>query len=189
MAKLVSSILITLDGFVAGPNGEMDMFKVEQEFFDLAEKLTGAADTALYGRGTYQLMDSYWPTAGDKSDASKHDKEHAAWYNRVEKIILSTTLQKPNGTNSRIISSNVSQEIKKLKQEKERNIQIFGSPGVVRSLMKENLIDEYWIFLAPVVIGKGKALFTDFDHRVNLKLLSAKTYTSGIIALHYEKKD
>ncbi|MCW3127335.1 MAG: bifunctional deaminase-reductase domain protein [Bacteroidetes bacterium] len=184
MAKLVSSILLTLDGFVAGPNGELDMFNVDQEFFDFSGKLTDEADTAMYGRGTYGIMESYWPTAGDGPDASKHDKEHAAWYNRVEKIVLSTTM-KEAGPGARIIGTDVPAEIRKLKQEKEKNIQIFGSPGVVRTLTAEKLIDEYWIFLAPVVLGKGMPLFKDINQRIDLKLASTFTSGSGIVALHY----
>ncbi len=187
MAKLVSSVLVTLDGFAAGPNGELDMFNVNQEFFDFAGVLTDQSDTALYGKGTYQIMNSYWPTAADKPDASKHDKEHAAWYNRVEKIVLSTTMKNVAGNNTRIIGSNVSDEINKLKQEKEKNIQIFGSPGVVRSLMQENLIDEYWMFIAPVVIGKGMPLFAGITNQVKLKLLSSKAFSTGIVLMHYER--
>jgi dihydrofolate reductase len=184
MAKLISSILLTLDGFAAGLNGELNMFNVGQEFFDFADKLTSEADTAMYGRGTYNIMKDYWPTAGDGPNASEHDKKHSAWYNRVEKIVLSGTMQSA-GPNTRIIGTDVTGEIRKLKQQKERNIQIFGSPGVVRSLMAEGLIDEYYVFLAPVVLGKGKPLFNGIDHRINLKLVSSFTTASGIVALHY----
>ena len=184
MAKLVSSILTTLDGFAAGPNGELDMFNVDKQFFDFADKLTDEADTALYGRGTYGIMESYWPTAGDSPEASTHDKKHAAWYNRVEKIVLSTTM-KSAGPGTRIIGTDVAAEMMKLKEQKEKNIQIFGSPGVVRSLMAEKLIDEYWIFLAPVVLGTGMSLFKDIHQRIDLKLSSTFTSGSGMVALHY----
>ena len=187
MGKLVSSIIISLDGFAAGPNGEMNMFKVGQGFFDLANRLTETADAALYGRGTYKIMQDYWPTAGDSPNASKHDKEHAAWYNKVPKYVLSTTLKSDIANKMTVISNNVAQEITKLKKEAKKNIQIFGSPGVVRSLMKENLIDEYWIFLAPVIIGKGIPVFKDMPGGINLKYLGNEAYGSGIIALHYEK--
>ena len=186
MAKLISSLLMTLDGFVAGPNGELNMFNVDQEFFDFSEKLSAAADTALYGRGTYQLMDSYWPTAADKPDASDHDKAHAAWYNRVEKIVLTKTLKDPPAK-TRFIGDNLAAEINKLKQEKERAIQMFGSPGAVRSLMKEGLIDEYWLFVAPMVLGRGMQFFSGFNDPVRLKLVSHFASASGMLALHYEK--
>ena len=186
MGKLVSSMLVTLDSFVAGPNGELDMFKVDQEFFDASESLTDQSDTVLYGRSTYELMQSYWPTAADKPDATSHDINHAAWYKRVDKIVLSTTLKDPP-PNTRIISNNISAEITQLKQETPKNIQIFGSPGAVRSLIQDNLIDEYWIFVAPVILGQGIPLFGLGSNRINLKLLSSKVFRSGIIALHYEK--
>ena len=186
MAKLISSILITLDGFVAGPNGELDMFNIEQEFFDLSEKLTAAAGTALYGRGTYHVMDSYWPTAADKPNASSHDKNHAAWYKSVEKIVLSTTL-KSNRPDTRVISTDISSEIAKLKREREKNIQILGSPAVVRSLMPLGLIDEYWFFIAPIVIGRGMPLFTGSIDKMPLHHVSSKSLASGMVLLRYEK--
>jgi dihydrofolate reductase len=178
---------MTLDGFVAGPNGELDMFNVDQEFFDFSDKLSSEADTALYGRGTYQLMDSYWPTAADQPNASEHDKKHAAWYKRVEKIVLTNTL-KDAPVNTRFIGGDIAPQIHKLKQEKERAIQIFGSPGAVRSLMQAGLIDEYWLFVAPIILGKGMQFFSGFDDSVRLKLVSHSASASGMLALHYEKQ-
>lgn len=184
MAKLVSSLLITLDGYVAGPNGELNVFNVGEEFFDFSDSLTARADTALYGRGTYEIMESYWPTAADKPDASKHDKAHAEWYNRVDKIVLSHTL-KNAGSNTRIISENISAEISRLKKEKAKDIQIFGSPGAVSTLMQEGLIDEYWLFIAPVVIGNGRRAFAGIKDPVNLKLQSTKALSTGMVLLNY----
>ena len=178
---------MSLDGFAAGPKGELDMFPVGEEFFELSEMLTERADTALYGKGTYHIMNSYWPTAANKPNASKHDIKHSEWYNRVDKYVLSTTLKDVTDPKTKVIRTNVVAEITKLKQEKEKAIQIFGSPGVVRSLMQENLIDEYWIFIAPTLIGKGLPLFAGIKGKVNLKLLSTKAFGSGITASHYEK--
>ena len=78
----------SLDGFVAGPNGEMNWIYVDDALFDFVATMTDKADTALYGRVTYEMMQGYWPTAGDQPDASKHDKEHSAWYNKVPKIVF-----------------------------------------------------------------------------------------------------
>ena len=186
MAKLVSSILMSLDGFASGPNGALNIFNVDQEFFDYSEELASRAGTALYGRGTYHIMEAYWPTAADKPDASAHDKSHAAWYKNVEKLVASTTL-KTVGPGARIISSNLAEEINRLKLEEEKDIQIFGSPGLVNSLMQQGLIDEYWIFIAPVVIGEGIQLFKQIQHRVDLKLVAAKPLKSGFIAAHYQR--
>lgn len=187
MAKLVSSLLITLDGFVAGPNGELNMFPVDEQFFDFSKTLSDRADTALYGKGTYAIMESYWPTAADAPNASKHDIEHAAWYKRVDKIVLSTTLESV-GPGARILRDNVADEINRLKKEQEKDIQIFGSPGAVSTLTQDNLIDEYWLFVAPILLGHGKRAFSTITERVNLNLLSSEKFNSGIVLLHYAKK-
>lgn len=186
--KIVSSIIMSLDGFAAGPNGELDMFKVDQEFFDISTELTENADVALYGKGTYQIMQAYWPTAADGPNAGEHEKQHSAWYNKVNKVVLSTTMKPADAPNATIIGRNIEQELIKLKQGPGKGIQIFGSPGVVSSLTNMGLIDEYWIFLFPVIIGKGLPLFRDMKRVEGFKLLSSKALGSGAIALHYQTK-
>ena len=144
MRKLILFMHVSLDGFVAGPAGEMNWINVGDDIFEYAGNQTDQADAALYGRITYQMMESYWPTAGDQPNASKHDKQHAAWYNKVDKIVLSKTLQGDNLNKVNIISDNVFNEITKLKQADGRNILIFGSPTACHSLMADDLIDDYW---------------------------------------------
>ncbi len=188
MRKIVSSTIMSLDNFVANTSGDLRMFKVEEEFFDMSQALTDAADTALYGKGTYSIMQAYWPTAANQPDASTHDKEHSLWYNHVKKYVLSTTMKDSEAPNTTIIRENVVEELKKLKQQEGRNIQIFGSPGVVRSLTQVGLIDEYWIFIFPVIIGNGIPLFKDINQQIDLTLVSGKLMTSGAAALHYIRK-
>jgi dihydrofolate reductase len=187
MRKIVSSIIMSLDNFAASPDGGLNMFQVDQEFFDMSTTLCEAADTALYGKGTYYIMQSYWPTAADKADASAHEKQHSAWYNHVPKYVLSKTLKSTEAPNAFIIRENVVEELKKLKEQEGKNIQIFGSPGVVRSLTQEGLIDEYWIFVYPVILGNGIPLFKDIKKQIDLTLVSAKILKSGAVALHYIK--
>src|SRR6185295_15463469 len=103
MRKIISFMHISLDGFVAGLNGEMDWIKVDEEIFDYVGKRISEGDTALYGRVTYQMMESYWPAAGAKPAASKHDIEHSKWYNNVHKVVLSKTLEEADLTNATII--------------------------------------------------------------------------------------
>ena len=105
---------LSLDGFVAGPNGEMDWIKVDDEIFDHVGKRISEGDTALYGRVTYQLMESYWPTAANKPNASKHDIEHSAWYSKVHKLVLSKTMKEADLPNTTIISENLSDSINKI---------------------------------------------------------------------------
>lgn len=189
MRKIVSSVIMSLDNFVASADGNLGMFKVDQEFFDMSATLCEAADTALYGKGTYYIMQAYWPTAADQPGASEHDKQHAAWYKHVKKYVVSKTLKSDEAPNTTIIRENVVEELKKLKEQEGKNIQIFGSPGLVRSLTAEGLIDEYWIFLYPVIIGNGIPLFKDIKQQINLTLVSGKILTSGAAALHYIKEN
>ena len=185
MKKLIICMHVSLDGFVAGRNGEMDWIHVDEELFSYSGKITGAADTALYGRITYEIMESYWPTAGSQSAATKHDVEHSAWYNRVPKIVLSRTIQAPESLNIQIISDNLAEEIKKRKQGSGMNIVMFGSPSAGHSLMRENLIDEFWLFVNPILLGEGIPLFKGVPGRIKLKLETSKVFLSGVTGLHY----
>jgi dihydrofolate reductase len=186
MGKLVASVNISLDGFAAGPKGEIDWIRVDEEFFDFVGTLTDQADAALYGRVTYEMMENYWPTAAQKPSATKHDIEHSRWYNKVAKIVLSRTLRQHDVKNARILSENISQETLKIKQASGKNLLMFGSPTVARTLTQHNLIDEYWLFLNPIILGKGISLFAGLNDAVKLQLVTTKIFSSGVIGLHYK---
>jgi dihydrofolate reductase len=186
MRHLIFFMHSSLDGFVSGPKGEMNWIKVDEEIFDFVATVTEKADAALYGRVTYEMMQGYWPTAGDKPNASKHDKEHSAWYKKVPKIVLSKTLPKEGLDNTIVIGEDLTGNINKIKNQEGKNILIFGSPRASHSLMSEGLIDEFWIFVNPILLGKGMPLFKDVTEPTKLKLLDSKTFACGVIALHYE---
>ena len=187
MKKLIFFMHTSLDGFVAGVNGEMDWIKVDDAMFDFVGTMTDQADTALYGRVTYQMMESYWPNAGEKPNASKHDIEHSIWYNNVSKIVLSRTIKDLGKSNTKVISENISDHINKIKQQEGKNILIFGSPSASNSLLNKGLVDEFWIFVNPILLGQGIPLFKDISERVKLSLIETKTFEIGVIALHYAK--
>src|SRR3984885_16095677 len=128
MRKIISFMHISLDGFVAGPNGEMNWIKLGEEIFDHVGKRIGESDTALYGRVTYEMMENYWPTAGDDPTASKHDIEHSKWYKNAHKIVLSKTMKDAALTNATIISDNLSDRINEKRQQSGTEICLFGSP-------------------------------------------------------------
>jgi dihydrofolate reductase len=187
MRNLIFFMHTSLDGFVAGLNGEMNWIKVDEAMFDFVATMTSQSDTALYGRVTYEMMQSYWPTAGEQPDASKHDKEHSAWYNKVSKVVLSKTIQETGLHNTKVIGDRLSDNINKLKQQEGKNILIFGSPSASQSLLNEGLIDEFWLFVNPIILGQGMPLFKDINGTTKLKFVESKTFASGVIALHYEK--
>jgi dihydrofolate reductase len=178
----------SLDGFVAGPNGEMNWINIEESIFDFVDTMTAKADTALYGRVTYEMMQSYWPTAAEQPNASKHDKEHSAWYKKVSKIVLSKTMNARGLDNTTVISDHLADNINKIKKQEGKNILIFGSPGASQSLLNEGLIDEFWLFVNPVILGNGIPLFKGKTETIKLKLIETKTFSCGVVALHYETK-
>jgi dihydrofolate reductase len=187
MRKLIFFMHASLDGFVAGPHGEMNWIKVDDEIFDFVGTMTDQADAAVYGRVTYQMMEAYWPTAAEKPDASKHDIEHSGWYKKVKKIVLSRTIKESGQNNSTVISENIPENINRIKQQDGKNILIFGSPSASNALLNMGLIDEFWIFVNPVLLGRGIPLFRDIKESIRLSLMESKTFNIGVIALHYAK--
>ena len=185
MRKLIFFMHASLDGFVAGLNGEMGWIKVDDAIFDFVGTMTDQADSALYGRVTYQMMENYWPKAGEKPNASKHDIEHSKWYKTVSKIVLSKTIKETGLNNTKIISENLSDNINKLKHQDGKNILIFGSPSASNALLTKGLIDEFWIFVNPILLGQGIPLFKDISESIKLSLLETKSFHNGVIALHY----
>lgn len=185
MRRITSFMHISLDGFVAGPNGEMDWIKVDEELFDHIGKRIGQTDTALYGRVTYEMMEGYWPTAGDAPDASRHDIEHARWYKHANKIVLSKSMKDLSMPNTTIISDRLVERINEIKGEGDGEILLFGSPRATHSLIELNLIDGYWLFVNPILLGHGIPLFKGISDRVRLKLLSTRSFTNGVTELSY----
>lgn len=186
MKKLISFMHISLDGFVAGPNGEMDWIKINQEIFDHVEKRIGATNEAMYGRATFQMMEAYWPTAADKPNATSHDKNHSKWYKEAGKIVLSKTLNEKDFSKTKIISDNLLEEINAIKKQNGNEILLFGSPTTTHALIQQNLIDGYWLFVNPIILGNGIPLFKDVKEKISLKLLSTKQFECGVVELKYD---
>ncbi len=184
MRKVILLVHASLDGFVGGPNGEMDWIKLPEGLFDDVNHITANADTAIYGRVTYGMMESYWPTAAEQPGATKHDVEHAQWANNATKLVFSKTLQKTNWQNTRIVPGNEAEEIKQLKQQPGKNILMLGSPTLAHSFMKAGLIDEYIVAINPVILGKGLPLFDSINNKVGLSLVRTKIY-DPVILMHY----
>jgi len=176
---------MSLDGFVAGPSGEMNWIKVDEEIFDHVGKRVSEGDTALYGRVTYQMMESYWPTAGDKPGASKHDIKHSKWYNSIQKIVVSKTMENTGLPGTTVISGNLSERINDIKQQPGKEILLFGSPTATHALIQQNLIDGYWLFVNPIILGKGIPLFAGIPATIKLKLQNSCQFASGVTELNY----
>jgi len=176
---------MSLDGFVAGPKGEMNWITVNEDIFDYVGIRISQGDMALYGRKTYQMMEHYWPTAADKPNATKHDIEHSKWYSKVHKVVLSNTLNEADLINTTIIGNNFSEKIQEIKQQAGEDILLFGSPTATHALMQHDLIDGYWLFVNPVILGVGIPLFKNIKNSTKLKLLSTKQFACGVTELNY----
>jgi dihydrofolate reductase len=188
MRKLVFLMHISLDGFVAGTEGEMDWIRLSAEMFDFVAELTAQADAALYSRKTFEMMDAYWPGAGDQPNASKHDKEHSEWYNKVTKYVLSNSMKGRDSDKIKIINGDVKSSVNDIKQQPGANIMCFGSPSAIHALLPLGLIDEFYLMVNPVLLGKGIPLFKNISQRMPLRFISSKIYDGeGIVCLHYAK--
>ncbi len=189
MRKIVSFVHVSLDGFVASTRGgehSLGWISISEDLFRHVEQRIQQTDTALYGRVTYEMMESYWPTAADQPDASDHDRAHSRWYKSARKVVLSKTLSEDEHPGAQIISGNLSEQIGDLKRGEGSEILVFGSPSATHALMAEDLIDEYWLFVNPILLGQGIPLFKNIQDRTALTLLDTKIFPSGVICMQYE---
>jgi dihydrofolate reductase len=185
MRKLALFMHLSLDGFAATPNHGLDFLTYNEELQQYADEVVKTVGVPVYGRTTYQLMESYWPTILKKPDANKHELEHAQWVENVPKIVFSKTLTEVTWNNTRLIKDNVAEQLKKLKQEPGKDLVIFGSPGLATNLMNLGLIDEYRLTIHPIILGSGISVFTNNTTKSNLKLVDSKILKSGVVTLHY----
>ena len=176
----------SLDGFVAGPKGEMNWITLNHEIFSYVGKRIALGDTSLYGRVTFEMMENYWPTAADKPNASEHDIEHSRWYAQVHKVVISQSMKGQTLPRTTIVGDQLEAQIQQLRQEEGPEILLFGSPSATHSLIELDLIDGYWLLVNPVILGKGIPLFEGIQEKTNLKLLSAEVLAGGVTALDYE---
>lgn len=186
MRKIITSTWVSLDGFIAGPNGEMDWVQVEEEMGTYENEIVSGADTLLLGRVTYQSFAGSWPSVPDNPAVSPEEKEYARMLNSMRKVVFSKTLPAVEWNNSTLLREIVPAEITKLKEEPGGDILIYGSASLVHALANHVLIDEYQVLVHPVVLGGGKPLFRDISQRQKLKLVKTKSFPSGVIGLFYQ---
>ncbi len=191
MRKIITTTWTTLDGFTAGPNGEMDWIgAIYDEAMGLYEdQVVSEADTLLLGRVTYQSFAGSWPYVPDNPNASEGEKIYARKLNAMRKIVFSRTLESVEWNNSTLRKEIVPEEIAQLKQEPGRDMLIYGSASIVQALTNHGLIDEYQVLVHPVILGGGKPLFQNIQQQVKLTLVNNKTHPSGIVVLYYQPRE
>ncbi len=186
MRKVTMLNRVSIDGFFAGPNGEIDWFVHDPQVDKAAHEMM-RPDTLLLGSVTYQMFASYWPHVAMDPNAPKEALVLANELTQMTKVVFSKTLKKVAWENTQLVKGNIIQEVKELKQGQGADITIFGSGTIVQQLANEGLIDEYLIVVTQVVLGTGRPLFKDVK-RINLELLEARDFNSGNVLLHYRIK-
>ncbi len=179
---MILSNYISLDGFFAGLNGEIDWFVWDEETAEYSKELIKSVGTIVFGRITYELMAKYWPTASPPTE----DPVIIDAMNSLPKIVFSKTLDIVEWNNSRLVRGDLEEEIPMLKQLSGKDLVIYGSGTIVSALTQSGLIDEYLLFVNPIVLGRGKPLFAGLRERVPLKLITTKTFKCGVVLLHYQ---
>lgn len=179
MGKLIAAINMTLDGFCDHTAGIAD-----EELHQHYKELLQNAGSVLYGRITYQLMESYWPSLVENPTGDPSLDDFAIAIDNVPKIVFSRTLSSVDWKQTLLKKEIIREEIAELKEKADKNIYA-GSPGIIVALTQLGLIDEYQLCIHPVILGKGLPLFRDIRETLDLKLTGTKTFGSGVVCLYY----
>jgi len=182
MRRLTVFNLVSLDGYFAGPGGDISWHNVDEEFQEMAKAASNSGNTLLFGRVTYELMAGYWPTP----EGIRDDPIVAAGMNSSEKIVFSRTLEKAGWNNTRLVKGDPVAEVSRLKQSPGPDLTVLGSGSLVAQFARAGLIDEYEILLNPVVLGSGRTMFEGVTTTLRLKLTKSRVFGNGNILLNYE---
>ncbi|HWZ90802.1 MAG TPA: dihydrofolate reductase family protein [Polyangiaceae bacterium] len=185
MRKLLVFNQITLDGYFTGENGDMSWaHKQDPEWTAFASENASGGGELLFGRVTYEMMVSFWPTP----QALKSAPVVAERMNSLPKVVFSRTLDKASWNNTRLLQGDLVTEVRKLKQEPGPGLALMGSGSIVAQLTQARLIDEYQLVVLPVVIGKGRTLFEGVRDKLDLELSKTRTFQNGNVVLWYDPR-
>jgi dihydrofolate reductase len=182
MRKLTVFNFITLDGYFKGPKGDISWHKHGKEENEYAAESLRSGNTLLFGRVTYEMMASYWPTPV----ALINDPLIAEGMNKADKIVFSRTLKKAAWNNTRLVKDNIVEETKKMKQMPGKDMTLLGSGSILIQFAEQGLIDEYQIMIDPVVLGAGTPIMEGIHRQLDLKLTGIRRFGSGVVLLSYQ---
>ena len=183
MRKLIYSMTVSLDGYIAGPDGAIDWSVPDEELFLLHHQQVQEIGVHLCGRRLYETM-TYWETAEESPLTAEH-VEFAQTWKALPKVVFSTTLQSVVG-NTRLARDGVGEEVSRLKEQPGKDIGV-GGAGLAGACMKLGLIDEWRLFVSPVLLGGGTPYFPTLDDEINLELVETKTFGSRVVYLRYRR--
>ncbi len=184
-------MMMTLDGYSTGPNGEMDYLppfdnaELWKELHDEMWAQLKNIDTFLLGRVTYKIWESYWPSAALNPNSTQSDIDFSKFADKTQKVVFSKTLDKAEWQNSRLVKDNIAEEVMKMKSQPGRDMVVAGGAKLAQTFTRLGLIDDFLIVVHPVILGVGKPLFGNLTERKRLKLVETKKYKNGAVLLHY----
>jgi dihydrofolate reductase len=177
---------VSVDGFIETASGDISWTSPDPELQYHFIDRESTIDTHLYGRRLYETMVAYWPTADENPSAPEFDIEYARIWRKKRKIVFSKTLAQV-GSNCQLLIGNISEEINKLKAQPGKDMFV-GGPNLASTFMKLGLIDEYWLYVNPTILGSGKPMFPPMGNRINLKLIETQRFGSGVVLLKLANK-
>jgi dihydrofolate reductase len=186
MRKVIYSMMVSLDGFIETSNRDLSWILIDEELHKHANDRQRAIDTYLYGRRMYELMADFWPTADADPSAPDYIVEFAAIWKDMPKVVFSKTLEHVEW-NARLVRDNIAEEIVRLKQQPGKDMAVGGS-DIAGAFMQLGLIDEYDLYVNPVILGSGKPMFQARDHTTGLRLVESRAFRSGVVLLTYQPR-
>jgi dihydrofolate reductase len=186
MGKIIALIHMSLDGYTADVDGKIDWIVMNEEISDYVTELRQGAVGTIYGRKTYQIMESYWPNVPKMPDLPEWQQDYAEWVNKALKVVVSKTLSGTTWDNSLLIKDNIGEEVRKVKQEAKGNLLLLASATLAATLLPMGLIDEIGININPIILGSGMEYFKEARDRVPLKLLETRNFSRGVVGLRYQ---
>jgi len=184
MRRLIYSMGVSLDGFIAGPGGEIDWSAPDEELHRFHNEQTRELGAHLCGRRLYEVM-AYWETADADPSLPEPELEFARIWQNLPKIVFSKTLEKVEG-NARLVRDGVAEEVARLKGQPGKDLAV-GGAGLASTLVELGVVDEYRLFVSPVVLGGGSPYFPPLDERIDLELVETRTFGSPVVYLRYRR--
>jgi dihydrofolate reductase len=184
MRKLIYSMMVSLDGYIEDVNHKIDWHIIDEELHQFINDQQAEVDTFLYGRRMYENMASFWPTADEDPSNPSFVVEWARIWKNMPKIVFSKTLENVKW-NSRLVREVIPEEIHKLKAQPGKALSV-GGATIAADFIKQNLIDEYQLFVQPVILGGGRPFFPALENRIRLRLVETRKFSSGVYLLCYQ---
>jgi dihydrofolate reductase len=182
MKRVILSLAASFDGFIEGPNSEIDWLTFDEETGEVLNKFLQEIDTVLYGRVSYEAWGNYSPP----DDSAEFEKIFYTRLNRMAKYVFSSTREHFPGQ-PKVVKSGISEFMSSLRQQPGKNIWLYGGSGLISTFLNLDLVDEFRIAVAPIILGKGTPLFKEVNHRIKLDLVHVRAGKSGVVEFKYER--